>query len=89
MRADSPWPTYRRDRRNTGCSSISAKYRGDWPRLFQTGKGVFSLPIIDGQGTIHVGSADHNFYCINTGSSLKWTRKTSANTWSLNTEEVL
>jgi len=70
--ADSPWPLFRRDRRNTGRSPIHAKYHGDNPWSFPTPKGIFSTPVIGGDGTVYVGSADHYFYALNRDGSLKW-----------------
>jgi outer membrane protein assembly factor BamB len=66
------WPTFRRDHRNTGHSPIRASYHSDRPWSFQTGKGVFSTPIIDGSGTIYVGSADHYFYALNPDGAVRW-----------------
>jgi outer membrane protein assembly factor BamB len=37
-----------------------------------TGKGVFSSPVVDGAGTVYVGSADHRFYAIREDGRLKW-----------------
>ena len=66
---DSPWPSFRRTRRNTGRSPIAAAYPEGTayaePWSFETGKGIFSTPILGGDGTVYVGSADHNFYAIN------------------------
>jgi len=73
---DSPWPTFRRDPRNSGRSPIRAHYSGDLPWSFETGKGVFSTPVIDGQGVVYVGSGDHYFYAIQPDGSLKWKFKT-------------
>lgn len=72
VQADSPWPTFRRDHRNTGRSPIPARYHGDEPWAFQTGKGIFATPIVDGQGTIYMGSADHVFYAIRPDGTEKW-----------------
>lgn len=60
----SPWPSMRRDRRNTGSSPIVGRYRGDKPWRFRTGKGIFSTPVIGGDGAVYVGSADGNFYAL-------------------------
>lgn len=72
VEAGSPWPTFRHDRRNTGRSTIPAHYSGDRPWAFKTGKGVFSTPVIGADGTIYVGSADHNFYAIRPDGTEKW-----------------
>jgi outer membrane protein assembly factor BamB len=73
---DSPWPTFRRDLRNSGRSPIRGEYHGERPWAFQTGKGVFSTPVIDDRGTIYIGSGDHYFYALNPDGSLKWKYKT-------------
>ena len=73
---DSPWPTFRRDQRNTGSSPVVATYLGDQSWSFQTGKGIFSTPVIDNQGIIYIGSADHYFYALNPDGSEKWKYKT-------------
>ena len=62
--AGSPWSSMRHDRRNTGASPIVARYDGDKPWAFATGKGIFSTPVIGGDGAVYVGSADGNFYAL-------------------------
>jgi outer membrane protein assembly factor BamB len=76
VQPDSPWPTFRRDRRNTGYSSLTAIYNGDQPWDFQTSKGIFSTPVIDGNGIVYFGSADHYFYALNPDGSLNWKYET-------------
>jgi outer membrane protein assembly factor BamB len=73
---DSPWPTFRRDRHNTGASPLPARYQGDQPWMFQTGKGIFSTPVIDAHGRVYIGSADHYFYALNPDGSLNWKYET-------------
>ncbi|MGD1994322.1 MAG: PQQ-binding-like beta-propeller repeat protein, partial [Anaerolineae bacterium] len=72
VQARSPWPTFRRDRRNTGRSELAAEYHGDQPWTFRTAKGVFSTPVIGADGTVYVGSADHVFYAIAPDGSERW-----------------
>lgn len=72
VQPESPWPTFRRDQRNSGRSPLPATYSGDAPWSFATGKGIFSTPIIDGDGVIYVGSADHYFYAIQPDGSEQW-----------------
>ena len=72
VQARSPWPTFRRDHRNTGRSTIPAHYAGDTPWSFRTGKGIFSTPIIDRDGVIYVGSADHVFYALHPDGGERW-----------------
>jgi len=47
-------------------------YHGDRPWSFQTGRGLFITPVVDGSGAIYFGSADHNFYALNPDGSLRW-----------------
>ena len=72
VQPDAPWPTFRRDPQNNGRSPIPALYQNDQPWHFQTGKGIFSTPVIDENGTIYIGSADHNFYALHPDGSEKW-----------------
>ena len=72
VEATSPWPTMRHDRRNTGRSPIAARYRGDRPWAFRTGKGIFSPPIVGGDGAVYVGSADTTFYAVNPDGRRRW-----------------
>jgi len=69
----SPWPKFRGNELQNGRSPvmprIDAKAK---PWAFQTGKGVFSSPVVDKDGTVYVGSADHIFYAIKKDGSLKW-----------------
>ena len=55
---NSPWPVMRHDQRNTGESPIVARYTGDRPWSYATGKAIFSTPVLGGDGTVYVGSAD-------------------------------
>jgi outer membrane protein assembly factor BamB len=72
----SPWPEMRHDPRNTGRSPIVGRYRGDRPWTFKTGRGIFSTPVIGGDGTVYVGSADTYFYAIGSDGKLRWRVKT-------------
>ena len=76
VQASSPWPEMRRDRRNTGASPVRSTYRGDRPWGFQTGRGIFSTPIVGGNGDVYVGSADSWFYAIRPKGKLSWKLKT-------------
>ena len=66
------WPMFRRDSKHSGRSN----YKGPvHPRLkwtFTTGDKVISSPAIGMDGTIYVGSNDHNLYAINPYGSKKW-----------------
>ncbi|HMD89706.1 MAG TPA: PQQ-binding-like beta-propeller repeat protein, partial [Anaerolineaceae bacterium] len=72
----SPWPTFRRDSRNTGWSPIVGAYDGGQPWYFKTERGIFSTPIIDAIGNIYFGSADHYFYALDPAGNLKWKYET-------------
>jgi outer membrane protein assembly factor BamB len=72
----SPWPEMRHDSRNTGQSQIVARYVGDRPWAFQTGRGIFSTPVIGADGTVYVGSADTYFYALKPDGRLRWRLKT-------------
>lgn len=68
----SPWPKFRADARQTGRSAVQPRGSERRPWTFATGKGVFSTPVVDGDGTAYVGSADHFFYAIRADGSLAW-----------------
>ena len=72
VQARSPWPEMRRDSRNTGASPIRARYGGDRPWSFATARGIFSTPVIGGNGTVYVGSADRYFYALRPDGRLLW-----------------
>lgn len=73
---DAPWPSFRRDHRNSGRSPLPAHYYGDEAWAFHTEKGIFSTPVIDSENTIYVGSADQNFYAIRPDGTMKWKLRT-------------
>jgi outer membrane protein assembly factor BamB len=68
----SPWPKFRRDSGQTGRSTMRAAMVGGHKWSFKTGKGIFSSPVIDGDGTVYIGSADRKFYAIDKTGRLKW-----------------
>ncbi len=68
----SPWPKFRGNALQNGCSKIEPKTSDSVPWEYQTGKGIFSSPVIDHDGTVYIGSADHYFYAINKQGQLKW-----------------
>ena len=74
--AASPWPEMRHDAHNTGLSAIVSRYRGGRPWGFRTGRGIFATPVIGGDGTIYVGSADTFFYAIAPDGRLRWRVRT-------------
>src|SRR5581483_9476054 len=71
-RAASPWPEMRHDSTNSGLSTIPAAYHGDRPWSFTTGAGLFITPVVDGNGMVYFGSADHNFYALTRNGNVCW-----------------
>jgi outer membrane protein assembly factor BamB len=72
----SPWPLFRRNTHNNGRSPIKAQAKGLAPWTFKTLKGIFHSPVIGGDGTVYIGSADTNFYAISRDGTEKWRFKT-------------
>jgi len=66
------WPTMRHDLRNTGASDIRGVDPGIDPWTFQTGKGIFSTPVVAADGTVYIGSADHNLYGLDEAGQEVW-----------------
>jgi outer membrane protein assembly factor BamB len=69
---DSPWPKFRRNAEQNGRSPVKPNINDGLFWSFQTGKGVFNSPVISGDGTIYVGSADRIFYALNQDGTLRW-----------------
>ena len=67
----SPWPKFRADARQTGRGGAGEPSRA-MPWIFPTGRGIFSSPVIDADGAVYIGSADHFFYAINPDGTEKW-----------------
>jgi outer membrane protein assembly factor BamB len=76
VQARSPWPEMRRDSRNTAASPIRARYGRERPWSFATARGIFSTPVVGGNGTVYVGSADHYFYALRPDGRLLWRFRT-------------
>ncbi|MCX8125338.1 MAG: PQQ-binding-like beta-propeller repeat protein [Spirochaetes bacterium] len=73
----SPWPKFRANSLQNGRSPITPTYSSSIkPWVFKTGKGIFSSPVVDLQGTVYIGSADHYFYALRRDGSVKWKIKT-------------
>ncbi|MBN1772995.1 MAG: PQQ-like beta-propeller repeat protein [Deltaproteobacteria bacterium] len=68
---DSPWPKFRRDARQQGRADAAPRPGGRrWS--FPTGKGIFSSPVVAGDGTVYVGSADRTFYALRPDGTQRW-----------------
>jgi outer membrane protein assembly factor BamB len=68
----SPWPKFRRDMRQDGRSPIHNHASTAKPWSYQTGKGIFSTAVIDGDENIYIGSADTHFYALDRNGALRW-----------------
>src|SRR5204863_3527554 len=68
----SPWPKFRRDTVQDGLSPVRPTTAGGHLWSFQTGKGIFSSPVIGGDGTVYVGSADRTFYALAPEGTPRW-----------------
>ena len=71
----SPWPKFRADARQTGRSDVGTPNEMQ-PWVFPTNRGIFSSPVIDADGVVYIGSADHYFYAINPDGTEKWRFRT-------------
>ncbi len=73
---DSPWPKFRGNAWQNGRASMKAKATDEPAWKYQTGKGIFSSPIVAADGTVFVGSADYWFYALDKTGALKWKYQT-------------
>ena len=69
------WPKFRRTADNRGHSPVRPGRGQSEVWSYQTGKGIFSAPVIDRDGTIYLGSADKYFYAVNPDGTLRWKQK--------------
>jgi len=72
LSSSSPWPMFLHDPQHTGRSPYKGNEVNIFKWKFKTGEMILSSPAIDSDGTIYVGSCDHNFYAINPDGTLKW-----------------
>jgi hypothetical protein len=71
--ANSPWPSFRGNAKNTGLSPYDTSGNNGTQRWnFTTGDLVHSSPTISSDGTIYVGSHDYKLYAINFNGTEKW-----------------
>ena len=68
----SPWPKFRNNSLQNGRSRVMPEKSTLAPWTFATGKGIFSSPVVDKDGTVYIGSADHYFYAVDQEGRLKW-----------------
>ncbi len=72
----SPWAKFRANVLQNGRSPVVPTENSLKPWVYKTGKGIFSSPVIDGDGNCYIGSADTNFYCFKPDGTVKWQYKT-------------
>jgi len=73
----SPWPKFRANALQNGRSAVLPRVDPERrPWSFHTGGGVFSSPVVDGEGTVYLGSADRSFYAIGADGRLRWSFET-------------
>lgn len=72
----SPWPKFRANCLQNGRSPVKPQASQGRPWKYSTGKGIFSSPVIDGQGNIYIGSGDHHFYSLTKQGRLRWKFRT-------------
>jgi hypothetical protein len=70
--AGSPWPKFRADAAQDGVGVVHPRATNQPIWSFQTGKGIFSSPVVSADGTIYVGSADRTFYALHPDGTLRW-----------------
>lgn len=72
MDSASPWPKFRRTAMQSGRSPVLPIDTGADPWVFQTGKGIFSTAVIDGENNVYVGSGDRVFYKLDENGKEIW-----------------
>lgn len=74
--ANSAWPMFRHDLQHTGKSPYNGPNSPVLKWSYATGSYVNSSPAIGADGTVYVGSDDHNLYAINPNGTIKWSYAT-------------
>lgn len=72
MDSESPWPKFRRTAMQTGRSPVLPIDTGADPWVFETGKGIFSTAVIDGDNNVYVGSGNRVFYKLDKEGNALW-----------------
>jgi len=72
----SPWPKFRRDSTQDGRATVRPTMHGGRLWTVRTGGGIFASPIIGGDGTVYVGSADRNFWAVSSSGAVRWRFRT-------------
>ncbi len=63
---------FRENAQHTGLSAYSGPSTATKNWSYATGDAIDSSPAIGPDGTIYIGSIDHNLYALNSNGSLKW-----------------
>jgi len=70
--ADTPWPKFRANAKNTGLSPYVGAQTGAEKWAFQTGGDACFSPAIGADGTVYVGSDDLRLNAVNPDGTQKW-----------------
>ena len=66
------WPVEGRNSAHTANGLIAAPNNTVNVVKYKTGGMIYSSPVVGGDGTVYIGSADHNLYALHPDGSLKW-----------------
>ncbi|MBU1875021.1 PQQ-binding-like beta-propeller repeat protein, partial [bacterium] len=81
--ADTPWPKFKGDSKNTGQSSYLGPKTNNVKWQFKTTFYLHSSsPVVGCDGTIYIGSYDSTLYAINPDGSEKWLFNTGGSVFS-------
>jgi outer membrane protein assembly factor BamB len=84
--ADSSWPKFHGDRRNTGLNTRVGPATANTRWTFTLDDWMLSSPSIGADGTIYVGSLDGTLYAVNPDGTEQW--RYSAGGWIYSTPAV-
>ena len=80
--ANSAWPKFHHDNKNTGQSVFQGSQTATLRWSYLTGGYVYSSPTIGQDGTIYTGSEDGKVYAVNPDGTPKWIYTTGGNIYS-------
>ncbi len=92
--ANSSWPTFMHDLKNTGRTSYSVPHEVDAKWVLDLGRGVVRPPVIGADGTIYVGLYDSNskvskLFAVNPNGTIKWNYSVEDDTYGLDSSPVI
>lgn len=73
---DAPWPKFRANAEQSGRVAFSLVDDGSELWSFPTSRGIFSSPVVDGDGNIYIGSGDSVFYSLDKDGGTNWSFQT-------------